>query len=76
MPNLLERFHKELLDIDMGGINGKVKVSTPNLPNERKYSNWLGGSILASMSTFASYAMSKQEYEEHGAALIERKCLS
>lgn len=76
MPNLLERLHKEMFDIDMGGINNKVKVFTSNSPSERKYSNWLGGSILASMSSFSSYAMSKQEYEEHGASLIERKCLS
>ena len=76
LPNLLERLHREMFEMDMGMINSKVKVYTSNLSTERKYSNWLGGSILASMSTFSNYAMSKQEYEEHGAVLIERKCFS
>lgn len=32
-----------------------------------------GGSILASLGSFQQMWMSKQEYEEHGPALIHRK---
>lgn len=71
-----DRLQREMLEVDMGGLNSRAKVFTAGQPNERKYSSWLGGSILASMSTFSSYAMSKQEYQEHGAVLIERKCFS
>jgi len=43
-------------------------------PPERKYSVWIGGSILASLSTFQSMWISKQEYDESGPAIVHRKC--
>jgi actin-like protein 6A len=42
--------------------------------SERKFSPWVGGSILSSLGSFQQMWMSKQEYEEHGAIMIERKC--
>merc|ERR1712226_532569 len=33
-------------------------------PPERKYSVWIGGSILASLSTFEEMWMTKDEYDE------------
>lgn len=41
----------------------------------RKYSVWLGGSILASLSTFASQWINRAEYSEVGPAIVHRKCL-
>jgi len=41
---------------------------------ERKFSVWLGGSILASLSTFQTMWINKQEYEEVGPSIIHRKC--
>jgi len=43
-------------------------------PPERKYSVWIGGSILASLSTFQSMWISKQEYDESGPSIVHRKC--
>ncbi|OAA75891.1 Actin-like protein [Akanthomyces lecanii RCEF 1005] len=43
-------------------------------PPERKYSAWIGGSILASLSSFASMAVTKDEYDAEGAAVVHRKC--
>jgi len=45
--NLAERMWTEIHQIDP--TNGRIKVMAPP---ERKYSVWLGGSILASLSTF------------------------
>merc|ERR1711862_20151 len=39
----------------------KIKIIAPP---ERKYSVWIGGSILASLSTFQQMWISKQEYDE------------
>ena len=39
----------------------KVKIVAPP---ERKYSVWIGGSILASLSTFQSMWISKEEVRE------------
>lgn len=36
-------------------------------PPERKYSAWIGASILGSLSTIQSLWISKEEYDESGA---------
>lgn len=51
--------------------NNKIKVLAPP---ERKFSVWLGGSILASLSTFQTMWISKIEYDESGPNIIHRKC--
>ncbi|CAF1206100.1 unnamed protein product [Didymodactylos carnosus] len=44
-------------------------------PPERKCSTWIGGSILASLSTFQNMWISKQEYNESGPSIVHRKCV-
>lgn len=51
--------------------NTEVKVIAPP---ERKHSVWIGGSILASLSTFQEMWISKEEYDEFGPSLVHRKC--
>ena len=43
-------------------------------PPERKYSTWIGGSILASLSTFGGMWISANEYNETGPQIVHRKC--
>ncbi|CAC5374556.1 Actin, larval muscle,Actin, clone 403,Actin, alpha sarcomeric/skeletal,Actin-2, muscle-specific,Actin, cytoskeletal 3A,Beta-actin-like protein 2,Actin, indirect flight muscle,Actin, cytoskeletal 1A,Actin-42A,Actin-4,Actin-71,Actin-75,Putative actin-22,Actin, alpha skeletal muscle 3,Actin, cytoskeletal 1B,Actin, muscle-type A2,Actin-8,Major actin,Actin, adductor muscle,Actin CyI, cytoplasmic,Actin, macronuclear,Actin, cytoplasmic,Actin, gamma,Actin, alpha cardiac,Actin, alpha skeletal muscle,Actin-6,Actin A len=43
-------------------------------PPERKDSSWIGGSILASLSTFQSMWITKPEYEEYGPDIFNIKC--
>eukprot|EP00485_Elphidium_margaritaceum_P007337 CAMPEP_0202685804 /NCGR_PEP_ID=MMETSP1385-20130828/1651_1 /ASSEMBLY_ACC=CAM_ASM_000861 /TAXON_ID=933848 /ORGANISM="Elphidium margaritaceum" /LENGTH=432 /DNA_ID=CAMNT_0049340257 /DNA_START=43 /DNA_END=1341 /DNA_ORIENTATION=+ len=40
----------------------------------RKYNIWIGGSILASLSTFEGLVVTKDEYDECGPGLVHRKC--
>jgi len=49
----------------------KIKVVAPP---ERKYSVWIGGSILSSLSTFENMWITKEEYDESGPAIVHRKC--
>ena len=49
----------------------KIKIVAPP---ERKYSVWIGGSILASLSTFQQMWIGKEEYDESGPAIVHRKC--
>jgi centractin len=42
-------------------------------PQERLYSTWIGGSILASLDTFKKMWVSKKEYEEEGQRAVHRK---
>ncbi|KAL5110256.1 Beta-centractin [Taenia crassiceps] len=56
----------------MGPKDAKLRISAPN---ERLYSTWIGGSILASLATFKNMWISKQEYESEGSAILHRKFL-
>jgi len=68
-PGIAERMTKELVALAPSTI--KIKVVAPP---ERKYSVWIGGSILSSLSTFQQMWISKAEYDESGPAIVHRKC--
>jgi len=57
-------------------FGAQIKLKNQSLPTaaERKHSCFIGGSILGSLGTFHQMWMSKQEYEEHGKGLVDRKC--
>lgn len=48
----------------------KIRISAPQ---ERLYSTWIGGSILASLDTFKKMWVSKREYDEEGVRAVHRK---
>ncbi|KAF2737946.1 Actin/actin-like protein [Polyplosphaeria fusca] len=50
------------------------KLIAPGPVVERKYAAWIGGSILASLGSFHQLWISKKEYEEHGANIVEKRC--
>jgi len=68
-PGIAERMTKELTALAPSTM--KIKVVAPP---ERKYSVWIGGSILASLSTFQQMWISKSEYDESGPSIVHRKC--
>jgi len=68
-PGIAERMTKELTALAPATM--KIKVVAPP---ERKYSVWIGGSILASLSTFQQMWISKAEYDESGPSIVHRKC--
>jgi len=67
--NIAERLTKEITALAPSTM--KIKVVAPP---ERKYSVWIGGSILASLSTFQQMWISKSEYDEAGPSIVHRKC--
>ncbi|XP_062067815.1 beta-actin-like protein 2 isoform X1 [Lepus europaeus] len=68
-PGIADRMQKEIITLAPSTM--KVKIIAPP---ERKYSVWIGGSILASLSTFQQMWISKQEYDEAGPPIVHRKC--
>ncbi|KAG2500060.1 hypothetical protein HYH03_002337 [Edaphochlamys debaryana] len=44
-------------------------------PPERKYLVWIGGSVLASLASFASQWVNREEYDEYGPSIVHRKCI-
>lgn len=72
---LLRGFKKRLENElqEMAPASQKIKLMATS-DTERKVAPWIGGSILSSLGTFQQMWMSKQEYDEHGSILVERKC--
>ena len=68
-PGMANRLHDELSAMAPSNMSLKV-VANP----ERKYSVWIGGSILSSLGTFQQMWVTKKEYQEYGSAVIHRKC--
>ena len=68
-PGLSSRVEKELKAIVPSAM--KVRVIAPP---ERKYSVWIGGSILASLSSFHQQWITSEEYNEIGSGIVHRKC--
>jgi len=69
LPGIAERMTKDVQALAPSSIKVKV-IASP----ERKYSVWIGGSILGSLSTFQQMWVTKEEYNESGAGIIHRKC--
>ncbi len=44
-------------------------------PSDRKYSVWLGGSILACLSTFKDMWITREDYNECGPLIVHQKCM-
>ncbi|CAF0983209.1 unnamed protein product [Didymodactylos carnosus] len=63
-PGIADRMQKEITSLAPSAM--KIKIIAPP---ERKYSVWIGGSILASLSTFQQMWISKQEYDESGPSI-------
>ncbi|MCB9755004.1 MAG: actin, cytoplasmic 2 [Myxococcales bacterium] len=64
-----ERLQKEIKALAPDSMTIKIIA-----PPERKYSVWIGGSILSSLSTFEEMWISKNEYDEAGPSIVHRKC--
>ncbi|KAH7663119.1 actin-like protein 6A protein [Dioscorea alata] len=72
MQQLKERLEKDLME--EAPQAARVKVLASGNATERRFSVWIGGSILASLGSFQQMWFSKAEYDEHGVSYIQRKC--
>ena len=72
VPGFVERLEMEL-QVAVPAV--RIKLVCPTNPVERKSSCWLGGSILGSLTSFHQMWIGKQEYEEYGKGIVERRCL-
>lgn len=66
---LADRLKSEIVALAPAGSEIRVYAGA-----DRKFAVWRGASTLSSLSTFASSWISKEDYEEHGAAIVHRKC--
>ncbi|EGG18839.1 hypothetical protein DFA_02578 [Cavenderia fasciculata] len=68
-PGLPERLTQEMIAL----APSTTKVRVVAMP-ERKYSVFIGGSIVASLNAFQQMWISKEEYDDHGPSIVHRKC--
>jgi actin len=66
---LADRMKTEIAALAPAGSEIKIIATA-----DRKFAVWKGASTLASLSTFSASWITKEEYEEHGATIVHRKC--
>lgn len=66
-----ERLHSEIKGLLSPSTGESVHVSSPE---DRDFSVWSGGAMLANLQTFSSAWISLEEYEEQGPQIVHRKC--
>ncbi|RKP08237.1 actin family [Thamnocephalis sphaerospora] len=71
LPGFVDRLNQEL---SLMAPSTKIRVHAPASSTERRCSSWLGGSILASLGTFHQMWISRKEFEENGAQIVDKKC--
>jgi actin, other eukaryote len=69
LEGVSERILKEIEARAPKSIKVKV-IATP----ERKFGVWRGGSTLAYLSSLESLWITKQDFDEHGAQIVHKKC--
>ena len=69
LKGLEVRLEKELRGLAPSSMEPRVVA-----PDERKYSVWIGGSILASLSSFQNKWITRQDFEEMGPYALKNKC--
>lgn len=65
-----DRLTKELQSLAPSTVTVNVIA-----PNERKFSVWIGGSVLSTLATFQTSWITKEEYNENGVSIVHRKCM-
>jgi hypothetical protein len=63
-------FGERLLN-ELKALGGDVKINI-SAPKERRFSTWMGGSILATLGTFKQMWVLRKEYEDEGANVVNR----
>eukprot|EP01083_Nonionella_stella_P092215 258056_1 len=66
---LKERLMNELKSIAPSSVSVNIVA-----PTDRKYSVWIGGSILSSLTSFDECWITNDEYDECGSTIVHRKC--
>jgi actin-related protein len=69
LKGLSERLSSELRKLVPPTIDVRVTA-----PDDRQYSAWVGGSMLASQPGFTAMCITRPEYEEAGPKIVHRKC--
>lgn len=69
--DLLDRTESNIIkSAAVKGINDVEFIQN----NHKLFSSWIGGSIVASLSSFSNYWVSSRDWRESGSSIISKKC--
>ena len=71
IADIIEKGVREHPELGVGSNSEGVEVKVV-APPERRYSVWIGGSILASLKTFGKMWVTKKEYSDSGPKAVYR----
>jgi actin-related protein 4 len=77
LPGFVDRLSSDtvnLLHSQQPGLGNKLGFLAPRTSTERLFSSWIGGSIVSTLGNFSSYWVTKAEYDEFGANVVNKKC--
>ena len=72
LHGLKDRLQAELMPVIPSQY--RYKVFNANTDLEQEFAVWIGGSILGSLGSFQQLWISRQEYAEHGKAVVHVQC--
>jgi len=73
LPGMVERMTKELSALAWHCLSTTMNIKVV-APPDRRYSVWIGGSMLSSLSNFQQVRISRSEYDECGPTIAHCKC--
>ena len=71
LPGFGDRLQQEVAALANTGMAGSVRVTSPD---DRYFSVWQGGAVLASLPTFKDSWISYEEYLDVGSNIVHLKC--
>jgi hypothetical protein len=71
LSGLSQRLYWETLTLIPAAFKPRILTASPH---ERRFSSWIGASILASLGTFQQCWISKAEYDEFGPSVVMDRC--
>jgi len=74
LPGLAERMNSEV-QLSIGARTKVIQPSVHPMMNERKFSSWIGGSILGSLGAFHHMWITSEEWSQQGASVFDKKCV-
>ena len=77
-PGLRDRLVKELsTTLESSSDSHSLSINVNVIaPDERRYTAWIGGSILATLATFPKDMwITREEYDESGPTSVNRICV-
>lgn len=73
--NTLFKGFTERLTLELNELMTGSTRATVSAPVERKFSVWIGGSVLSTLSSFQSSWVTQAEYAESGVSVLHRKLI-